>query len=63
MSSSCQTLTPGNKDGQEYELPPVKEPYLPKIDSSKYTLVLDLDETLVHYVESETDPKLLIRPG
>jgi hypothetical protein len=26
-------------------------PYLPKIQDKKYTLVLDLDETLIHYVE------------
>ena len=29
----------------------------------KYTLVLDLDETLVHYQEINGDGKLLIRPG
>jgi len=27
------------------------EPFLPKIKNKIYTLVLDLDETLVHYVE------------
>ena len=29
----------------------------------KYTLVLDLDETLVHYVEEEDNAYILIRPG
>ena len=33
-------------------LPPVEPPYLPPAkDPNGYTLVLDLDETLVHYYE------------
>jgi len=33
-------------------MPKVKEPYLPAPDNTKkYTLVLDLDETLIHYVD------------
>ena len=28
-----------------------------------YTLVLDLDETLVHYIETEDEAKMLVRPG
>jgi len=27
----------------------VKEPFLPEADEDTYTLVIDLDETLVHY--------------
>jgi CTD small phosphatase-like protein 2 len=31
--------------------------------TSQYTLVLDLDETLVHYFESGSEGKFNIRPG
>lgn len=39
-------------------------PYLPPIDSKrhKYTLVLDLDETLVHYVEEDEKAFVQVRP-
>ena len=42
----------------------VMPPFLPKIDSEKYkyTLVLDLDETLVHYVEEENSAYVQVRP-
>ena len=42
----------------------VKAPYLPEIDHSKYkyTLVVDLDETLVHYVEEEEKAYVQVRP-
>eukprot|EP00347_Sterkiella_histriomuscorum_P005428 403356654 len=59
-----------------YHLPQVVEPFLPKQQiPGCYTLVLDLDETLIHYIESINDPDLmnpigesqigtfLIRPG
>lgn len=40
-------------------LPTVEPPFLPPFDQeeSRYTLVLDLDETLVHYYETEDDGK------
>ena len=42
----------------------VKPPFLPKLDENKYkyTLVLDLDETLVHYVEEENSAYVQVRP-
>ena len=54
---------------QEAELrAKVKIPYLPDIaDGMEYTLVLDLDETLIHFEFNENDEEdeeyYLIRPG
>ena len=45
------------------ELPPLpKVPYLGP-NNMTYTLVMDLDETLVHYVDNGPDSHLNIRPG
>ena len=42
-------------------LPKVTEPYLPPLDEkiakTTYTLVLDLDETLIHYYEENGEEK------
>ena len=42
----------------------VYPPFLPEMDTKKYkyTLVLDLDETLVHYVEEENSAYVQVRP-
>lgn len=42
----------------------IMTPYLPPIDDSKYkyTLVVDLDETLVHFVEEEDKAYVQVRP-
>ncbi len=42
-------------------------PYLPPLEqlsanAKKYTLVLDLDETLVHYTDSPSGGQFLVRP-
>ena len=45
------------------EMPP-KEPFLKPINPKyKYTLVLDLDETLVHYISDNESAYIQIRPG
>ena len=45
-------------------MPQPPAPYLPEAkDPDGYTLVLDLDETLVHYYESNGEGKFRIRPG
>ena len=55
--------------------PPIVPPYLgpmPTHDNRRYTLVLDLDETLIHYVEPNIEGEhsednlggqFLVRPG
>ena len=42
----------------------IKVPFLPPIDTNKfkYTLVLDLDETLVHYIEEKDRHYVQVRP-
>jgi len=42
----------------------VKPPFLPPLDAKKYTysLILDLDETLVHYIEEENRAYVQVRP-
>ena len=46
-------------------LPKVRAPFLPKKleTDSPYTLVLDLDETLIHFMQNESDNFFMIRPG
>ena len=42
----------------------VKPPFLPPLDTKKYkySLILDLDETLVHYIEEENRAYVQVRP-
>lgn len=46
-------------------LPKVTPPFLGPLEASehKYTLVLDLDETLIHNVEFGSESYFLVRPG
>ena len=48
-----------------FTLPPVKEPFLPPKDPAdpELTLVVDLDETLIHFVEMGAESYFLERPG
>lgn len=45
------------------DLPAVTEPFLPEGEPGVYTLVLDLDETLVHFFDMGPDSHFKIRPG
>ena len=54
----------GTAIGGYEPLPVVQPPYLPEArDPTCYTLVLDLDETLVHYYEMNGEGSFRIRPG
>lgn len=47
-------------------LPKVSPPFLDPLSEEEkdmYTLVLDLDETLIHNVEYQNDSFFLVRPG
>lgn len=54
----CQALS-----ADEVELVCPEAPFLPSCPLGTYTLVLDLDETLVHFVQSEEEGTVFIRPG
>ena len=62
IGGTAITLEDG-EDPQEV----IESPYLPPLPENKanctYTLVLDLDETLVHYFEIGDQGKFLVRPG
>lgn len=54
----------GTSIGGYEPLPVVEAPYLPAPkDPNGYTLVLDLDETLVHYYEMNGEGAFRVRPG
>lgn len=57
-----RTIETNEQEDENYDLdqhlPQVYEPYLPPLgpNDKKYTLVLDLDETLIHYFDFESCP-------
>jgi len=54
----CQALS-----ADELILVQPEAPFLPTCPLGTYTLVLDLDETLVHFVQTEEEGTVFIRPG
>jgi TFIIF-interacting CTD phosphatase-like protein len=61
IASTTNTTFPNNFTN----LPKVVPPFLPPVleSDSKYCLVLDLDETLIHNVEYGNESYFLVRPG
>ena len=41
----------------------IKAPYFLQLPAKQYTLVLDLDETLLHFADADEESQLFIRPG
>ena len=67
--TGTQMANQADHEEQYDELPPEKAPYLPPLSDREqtrtYTLVLDLDETLIHYFEMggvDGGGHFLIRP-
>ena len=62
IASTSQAVFPNNFTN----LPKVSPPFLDPLEPSEdpiYTLVVDLDETLIHNVEYQNDSFFLVRPG
>ena len=53
----------GTAVGGYQQLKTVEAPYLKESTQDRYTLVLDLDETLVHYYETGGEGGFRVRPG
>lgn len=64
VNESQLNVTNLTESFDDMELPIIDPPYLPPLaDPTRFTLVLDLDETLVHYYETEDEGHYLVRPG
>lgn len=63
-NSNTEVVRNLNNELKQNVIDELPTPYLPPItDLSKNTLVLDLDETLVHYVEDTDNAFIQVRPG
>lgn len=63
--TNTQSSMQCDEEDPYFILQPLKiEKYLPdrKIETKRITMVLDLDETLVHFTENENNGKFLVRP-
>lgn len=62
IASPASAVFPNNFANLPKVSPPFLDP-LPEDEAGRYTLVLDLDETLIHNVEYQNDSFFLVRPG
>ena len=66
-ASAIAASQPAQFPNNFQNLPKVAPPFLAPLEGSnitdRYTLVLDLDETLIHNVEYGNDSFFLVRPG
>lgn len=60
---SAKPIRSAEDMNEELDLPHVEPPFLPALSGDRYTLILDLDETLVHYTEDENSGQYQARPG
>jgi CTD small phosphatase-like protein 2 len=61
LSKTTVHYSPEAVEHTQVEVMPA--PYLPDVAEGVYTMVLDLDETLIHYFEGEAEGFFLVRPG
>lgn len=63
IASTSLPKFPNNFTNLPKATPPFLSPLDPESRDKVYTLVLDLDETLIHNVEYGSDSYFLVRPG
>ena len=63
IAASQSAVFPNNFQNLPKVYPPFLNPLVGKEATERYTLVLDLDETLIHNVEYGSESFFLVRPG
>jgi TFIIF-interacting CTD phosphatase-like protein len=63
IASPANAVFPNNFQNLPKVTPPFLDPLDDAVKDTTYTLVLDLDETLIHNVEYGQDSFFLVRPG